>query len=94
MNEKKTMQWSKTMIYHDALPISEICKWLPGKADPANKDVWLPSWQHMLDTALVIRKLYRNWLPDAERRIIQTDIGDDNAHSRRRKHIFLCNSAH
>jgi len=82
------------MIYHDALPISEICKWLPGKADPANKDVWLPSWQHMLDTALVIRKLYRNWLPDAERRIIQTDIGDDNAHSRRRKHIFLCNSAH
>ena len=64
------------MIYHDVLPINDICKWLPGKTDPTSKDVWLPSWQHMLDTALIIRKLYRKWLPDAERQIIQTGMDE------------------
>lgn len=67
------------MTYYDVMPITEICKWLPGKADPTEMDVWMPSWQHMLDTASIVRKLFLKWLPESERYIIYKDIGEEKA---------------
>lgn len=50
---------------------------LPGKTAPDG--MWLPAWRHMLDTALVMQRLYRQWLPEGTRRALQGTLTEDEA---------------
>lgn len=38
---------------------------LAGKTDPNNKELWLPLWMHLEDTAGIMEQLVRCWLPEA-----------------------------
>lgn len=40
-------------------------------------DLWSPLYVHMGDTAETIRLLWREWLPDAEKRLISNAVGSD-----------------
>lgn len=45
----------------------DILSWLPGKASQECPEAWLPSWQHMADTAEIMSLLVRDWLPESIR---------------------------
>lgn len=44
-----------------------------------NKEKWLPLLTHLTDTMLVIDYLYNNWLDQAQRNIIETEISHQQA---------------
>ncbi|MBQ9347133.1 MAG: CRISPR-associated helicase Cas3', partial [Oscillibacter sp.] len=50
-----------------------LLRLLPGKTDKKSPNQWLPAWVHMRDTASVIRRLCRNWLPDAVKRVFPVE---------------------
>ena len=43
-------------------------KFLAGKTDPENSNLWLPLWMHLRDTAEIMELLVRKWLPDSVKR--------------------------
>lgn len=38
---------------------------LAGKTDPENTSLWLPLWMHLWDTAGIMERLVRQWLPES-----------------------------
>lgn len=48
---------------------------LPGKS--SSDGMWTPAWRHMLDTGLVIQRLYRSWIPEAVRAVLQETRSDE-----------------
>ena len=38
-----------------------------GKTDPQNRNLWLPLWMHLQDTAGVMQHLVWQWLPESVR---------------------------
>ena len=40
-------------------------RFLAGKTDPENTSLWLPLWMHLWDTAGIMERLVRQWLPKA-----------------------------
>ena len=40
-------------------------RFLAGKTDPENSNLWLPLWMHLRDTAEIMELLVRKWLPDS-----------------------------
>ena len=43
-------------------------RFLAGKTDPENSNLWLPLWMHLRDTAEIMELLVRKWLPDSVKR--------------------------
>ena len=43
-------------------------RFLAGKTDPENSDLWLPLWMHLRDTAEIMELLVRKWLPNSVKR--------------------------
>ncbi len=43
-------------------------KYLAGKTNPNNASQWLPLWMHLRDTAEIMERLVREWLPDSAKR--------------------------
>lgn len=41
---------------------------LAGKTDPENTSLWLPLWMHLWDTAGIMERLVRQWLPESVKR--------------------------
>ena len=41
---------------------------LAGKTDPENTSLWLPLWMHLWDTAGIMERLVRQWLPESAKR--------------------------
>lgn len=41
---------------------------LTGKTDPENTSLWLPLWMHLWDTAGIMERLVRQWLPESAKR--------------------------
>lgn len=41
---------------------------LAGKTDPENTSLWLPLWMHLWDTASIMERLVRQWLPESAKR--------------------------
>ena len=41
---------------------------LVGKTDPENTSLWLPLWMHLWDTAGIMERLVRQWLPESAKR--------------------------
>ena len=39
-----------------------------GKTDPVNSGFWLPLWMHLWDTAGIMERLVRQWLPESAKR--------------------------
>ena len=67
------------MIRYPLPSFSDILLWLPGKADPSQSGAWLPAWRHMLDTALVMQGLLRQWLPQGELELLQGELSEEEA---------------
>lgn len=65
------------MILFPTPHLTYICQWLPGKTGNETAEGWLPSWRHMLDTALVMQHLLFKWLPDSVQRRLQDDLSED-----------------
>ena len=42
---------------------------MPGKADRAGEELWLPLWMHLRDTAEMMRLLVQRWLPPSDSEI-------------------------
>ena len=40
-------------------------RFLAGKTDPENTSLWLPLWMHLWDTAGIMERLVRQWLPES-----------------------------
>lgn len=49
-------------------------KCLAGKTDPNNKELWLPLWMHLEDTAGIIERLVRRWLPESVWHSVGMDV--------------------
>ncbi len=45
-----------------------MVQYLAGKTDPADASRWLPLWMHLRDTAEIMERLVRRWLPDSTKR--------------------------
>lgn len=43
-------------------------RFLAGKTDPENTSLWLPLWMHLWDTAGIMERLVRQWLPESVKR--------------------------
>ena len=43
-------------------------KLLAGKTDPHDTSRWLPLWMHLWDTAGIMEKLVRYWVPESVKR--------------------------
>ena len=43
-------------------------RFLAGKTDPENASLWLPLWMHLWDTAGIMERLVRQWLPESVKR--------------------------
>lgn len=43
---------------------------LAGKTDPENTSLWLPLWMHLWDTAGIMERLVRQWLPESAKRVM------------------------
>ena len=43
-------------------------RFLAGKTDPGNTSLWLPLWMHLWDTAGIMERLVRQWLPESVKR--------------------------
>ena len=43
-------------------------RFLVGKTDPENTSLWLPLWMHLWDTAGIMERLVRQWLPESVKR--------------------------
>ena len=43
----------------------EKAEYLAGKTDPNDSSLWLPLWMHLRDTAEIMDRLVRRWLPDS-----------------------------
>ena len=43
-------------------------RFLAGKTDPENPSLWLPLWMHLWDTAGIMERLVRQWLPESVKR--------------------------
>ena len=43
---------------------------LAGKTDPENTSLWLPLWMHLWDTAGIMERLVRQWLPESAKQAI------------------------
>lgn len=41
---------------------------LAGKTDPENTSLWMPLWMHLWDTAGIMERLVRQWLPESAKR--------------------------
>ena len=50
-------------------------KFLAGKTDPENSNLWLPLWMHLRDTAEIMELLVRKWLPDSVKKGIRIGRG-------------------
>ena len=55
----------------------ELLHLLPGKTSP--EGMWLPAWRHMLDTGLVMQRLFRQWIPESVRRTLQDALSEEEA---------------
>lgn len=47
------------------LTMEEKYKVLMAKTSADSEEIWLPLWMHLKDTAGVMKKLVRTWVPDA-----------------------------
>ncbi|MCI9541308.1 MAG: hypothetical protein HFG39_09690 [Lachnospiraceae bacterium] len=45
--------------------MEEKYKVLMAKTSADSEEIWLPLWMHLKDTAGVMKKLVRTWVPDA-----------------------------
>ena len=46
----------------------ENARFLAGKTDPENTSLWLPLWMHLWDTAGIMERLVRYWVPESTKR--------------------------
>ena len=46
----------------------ENARLLAGKTDPENTSLWLPLWMHLWDTAGIMERLVRYWVPESTKR--------------------------
>ena len=46
----------------------ENARFLAGKTDPENTSLWLPLWMHLWDTAGIMERLIRYWVPESTKR--------------------------
>ena len=46
----------------------ENARFLAGKTDPKNTSLWLPLWMHLWDTAGIMERLVRYWVPESTKR--------------------------
>lgn len=65
------------MIIWQPLSFAELLHLLPGKTSP--EGMWLPAWRHMLDTGLVMQRLFRQWIPDSVRRTLRDALSEEEA---------------
>lgn len=63
------------MITWHSPALSDVLQLLPGKS--SSDGLWLSAWRHMLDTALVIQRLFRQWVPERVRLTMQGNLSDD-----------------
>ena len=50
--------------------VSKLMRSLAAKTNPNDSAQWLPLWMHARDTAGIMKKLWKHWLPAAVRREI------------------------
>lgn len=55
----------------------EPLRLLPGKTSP--EGMWLPAWRHMLDTGLVMQRLFRQWIPESVRCTLGDALSEEEA---------------
>ena len=63
------------MILWQNPSFNEALRLLPGKS--SSEGMWLPAWRHMMDTGLVMQRLYRQWLPTSAKNVLQDTLDDD-----------------
>ena len=57
-------------------------RFLVGKTDPENTSLWLPLWMHLWDTAGIMERLVRQWLPESVKRAMGMREEALRAHAR------------
>lgn len=62
------------ITWHDPV-LHGAVRLLPGKSSPDG--MWTPAWRHMLDTGLVMQRLYRAWIPSSIRKVLQDARTDE-----------------
>lgn len=55
--------------------LDEKLSLLPGKTSPDG--MWLPVWRHMLDCGLVMQRLFRQWIPESVRCMLQDGLTEE-----------------
>lgn len=63
------------MIIWQNPSFGDALRLLPGKSSPDG--MWLPAWRHMLDTGLVMQRLYRQWLPVSVQNVLRDKLDDE-----------------
>lgn len=63
------------MIIWQNPSFDDVLRLLPGKSSP--EGMWLPAWRHMLDTGLVMQRLYRHWLPISVQNVLRNTQDED-----------------
>ena len=54
-----------------------------GKTDPVNSGFWLPLWMHLWDTAGIMERLVRQWLPESAKRAMGFEREEEAAAGKR-----------
>lgn len=52
------------------MDVNKLTRSLAAKTNPNDSAQWLPLWMHARDTAGIMEKLWKHWLPVAVRREI------------------------
>ena len=73
----------------DRFCLSRASRSLWGKSDFGEQRAWLPLFVHMVDSSLVSRHLWDEWLPDCTKNMLTRTIGQDGEIVRS-LFIFLC----
>ena len=65
------------MITWEHPALCDVLYYLPGKS--TLDGLWLPAWRHMLDTGLVMQRLFNRWIPDNVRNVIRGNLSEEEA---------------
>lgn len=76
LKEESALEGAALITWKEPSLSGALCL-MPGKS--TLDGLWLPAWRHMMDCGLVMQQLFRQWIPDNVRHVIQGGLSEEEA---------------